>query len=138
MRPYSHNATMSTTDLNMAAARYPINYNAPFSVQRQQEQNRADYLRALDDCRRSPAYHIVLPGGDRWACRSEPFMPDDTKGWTTIKRRARVEKMMTDEELDAEEDTNAWDDIVHHGRVTYTQAHTYEHNGSLFDLGARF
>lgn len=122
----------------MAAARYPINYNAPVSVQRQQEQKQREYLRALDDCRRAPAYHIRLPSGDMHPCHCEPFMPDDVKGWTTIKRKIHVKRTFTDEELDAEEDTSAWDDIVHQGRVTYTQAHGYEHNGSLFDIGSRF
>jgi hypothetical protein len=111
----------------MAAARYPNNFTL-----------RQDYARALEECRTNPAYYVRLPSGDMYPCHCEPFMPDDTKGWTTVKRKIHVKRTFTDEELDAEEDTSGWDDIVHQGRVTYTQSHGYEHNGSLFDIGSRF
>jgi len=122
----------------MAEIRYPIYDSMSFNERHQQMERREDYIFALQECKTNPAYQVRLPGGDMWPCRCEPLMEDDTKGWTTVKRKVRVYKRFTDEQLDAEEDTSAWDDIVHQGRVTYTGAVAHEHNGSLFDIGSRF
>lgn len=122
----------------MAETRYPINDSMSFTERNAQRERQLDYIFALGECRTSPAYQVRLPSGDMWPCHCEPLMEDDTKGWQVVKRKVRVRKTFTDEELDAEENTDHWDDIVHQGRVTYTGVAAHEHNGSLFDLGSRF
>jgi hypothetical protein len=122
----------------MAEARYPITSDMSFTERDAQRERQLDYAFALQECKANPAYHVRLPSGDMWPCHCEPLMEDDTKGWQVVKRKVRVHKRFTDEELDAEENTDHWDDIVHQGRVTYTGPTQYEHNGSLFDLGSRF
>ena len=122
----------------MAASRYPVNDNMSPSERHAQLERREDYIFALNECKTSPAYYILLPSGDHWPCHCDPLMEDDTKGWRVVKRAIRVKRAMSNEELDAEENTNNWDDIIHQGRVTYTTGSTYEHNGSLFDIGSRF
>jgi len=122
----------------MAEARYPITSDMSFTERDAQRERQLDYIFALGECKTNPAYQVRLPGGDMWPCRCEPLMEDDTKGWQVVKRKVHVRKTFTDEELDAEENTDHWDDIVHQGRATYTHGHAYEHNGSLFDIGARF
>lgn len=122
----------------MAELRYPINDSMNNNERYQQKERREDYIFALRECKTNPAYQVRLPSGDMWPCHCEPLMDDDTKGWRVVNRKVRVRKTFTDEELDAEENTDHWDDIVHQGRVTYTGAAAHEHNGSLFDLGSRF
>jgi len=128
----------SNNSINMASARYPINDSMSPDERYKQQERREDYIFALAECKANPAYQVRLPSGDMWPCHCEPLMEDDTKGWQVVKRKIHVKKTFTDEELDAEENTDQWDDIVHQGRVTYTGATAYEHNGSLFDLGSRF
>jgi len=128
----------SSTFSTMAETRYPINDSMSFTERNAQRERQLDYIFALGECRTSPAYQVRLPSGDMWPCHCEPLMEDDTKGWQVVKRKVRVRKTFTDEELDAEENTDHWDDIVHQGRVTYTGVAAHEHNGSLFDLGSRF
>lgn len=122
----------------MAEARYPITSDMSFSQRDAQRERQLDYIFALGECKTTPAYQVRLPSGDMWPCHCEPLMDDDMKGWQVVKRKVRVRKTFTDEELDAEENTDHWDDIVHQGRVTYTGAAAHEHNGSLFDIGSRF
>lgn len=122
----------------MAEARYPITSDMSFTERDAQRERQLDYVFALEECKNRPAYHIQLPSGDTWPCHCEPLMEDDTKGWQVVKRKVRVKYVMSNEELDAEENTDHWDDIVHQGRVTYTGPTQYEHNGSLFDIGSRF
>ena len=65
-------------------------------------------------------------------------MEDDTKGWTTIKRKIRVKRIKTEEELEYEaaqmhdyweaESVDSLNYVLPAG----------EHNGALFDIGARF
>jgi len=128
----------SNNFINMASARYPINDSMSPDERHKQMERREDYIFALGECKANPAYQVRLPSGDMWPCHCEPLMEDDMKGWQVVKRKIHVRKTFTDEELDAEENTDQWDDIVHQGRVTYTGATAYEHNGSLFDLGSRF
>lgn len=122
----------------MAEIRYPISNDMSSRECDAQRERRLDYVFALGECKTNPAYQVRLPSGDMWPCHCEPLMEDDIKGWTIVKRKVRVRKMFTNEELDAEENTDHWDDIVHQGRATYTGATAYEHNGSLFDIGSRF
>ena len=122
----------------MAEARYPITSDMSFSERDAQRERQLDYIFALGECKTNPAYQVRLPSGDMWPCHCEPLMDDDMKGWQVVKRKVHVRKTFTDEELDAEENTDHWDDIVHQGRVTYTGAAAHEHNGSLFDIGSRF
>ena len=122
----------------IASSRYPVNDKMSFTERRAQLERPEDYAFALGECKANPAYQILLPSGDAWPCHCEPLMEDDTKGWTTVKRKIRVKRVMSNEELDSEENTNNWDDIIHQGRVTYTMGPTHEHNGSLFDIGSRF
>lgn len=110
----------------LAAARYPNN-----------AQMRADYIRALEECKFNPAYYIDSIYG-RLTCTSYPLMPDDNKGWTIVKSKVRVKRVFTAEELDEEADLKNWDDVEHYGRVTYKTGPVAEHNGALFDLGSRF
>jgi hypothetical protein len=113
----------------LALARYPL------SSQRRQ---REDYIHALEECRVSPAYYVILPTGDNWPCSSVPFMPDDSKGWTTVKRKIRVKRIKTDEELDYEATQmhDYWE-AESVDSLNYVLP-TGEHNGALFDIGARF
>lgn len=136
--PRSINMSSSINFNTMASARYPINDSMSPDERHKQMERREDYIFALGECKANPAYQVRLPGGDMWPCHCEPLMEDDMKGWQVVKRKIHVRKTFTDEELDAEENTDHWDDIVHQGRVTYTGATAYEHNGSLFDLGSRF
>ena len=118
---------MSSRYQILALQRYPVN-----------EQLRKDYAFRLEQCKVQPAYHVQLPSGDLYPCHCEPLMEDDTKGWKVVKRRVRVKRAMTNQELDAEQNTDEWDDVEHYGRATYTNVHNYEYNGALFDIGARF
>ena len=103
------------------------------------EKDRREYAAALMECRLDPANSLTTKSGDVFPVSSYPLMSWDNKGWTTVKRKIRVKKVRSSEELDEEADLNNWDDVEHYGRVTYTQtAPAYEHNGALFDLGSRF
>jgi hypothetical protein len=103
------------------------------------EKDRREYAAALLECRLNPAYYALTKSGEVIPVSSYPLMSWDTKGWNTVKRKIRVKKVRSSEELDEEADINNWDDVEHYGRVTYTQtAPAYEHNGALFDLGSRF
>ena len=98
-----------------------------------------EYAEALLECRRFPAYHVQLKSGDTIPVSSYPLMHWDNKGWNTVKRKIRVKKFKTDEELDEEAELDNWEDVEHYGRATYTQTGPVsEHNGALFDIGARF
>ena len=113
----------------LASARYPLP---------SQRRLREDYIHALEQCRVNPAYYVILPTGDQHAVASYPLMEDDTKGWTTIKRKIRVKRIKTEEELEYEaaQMHDYWEaesvDSLHYALPTG------EHNGALFDIGARF
>ena len=113
----------------LASARYPL------ASQRRQ---REEYARALEECKTRPAYYAILPTGDHWPCTSEPFMTDDSKGWTTVKRKIHVKRIKTDEELDYEATQmhDYWE-AESVDSLNYALP-TGEHNGALFDIGARF
>jgi hypothetical protein len=117
---------MASNFQSLALSRYPNN-----------SQMRADYIRALEECRLNPAYYVDSIYG-RIPCACYPLMPDDNKGWTVVKRKVRVKRVKTAEELDEEADIDNWDNVEHYGRVTYTSGPVAEHNGSLFDIGSRF
>ena len=98
-----------------------------------------EYATELQECRRNPAYHVILKGGDIFPVSSYPLMSWDTKGWNTVRRKIRVKKFKTDEQLDEEADLDNWEDVEHYGRATYVQTGPVaEHNGALFDIGSRF
>ena len=129
----------SSNFISMALQRYPVN-DSMYPEQRARNLRlREEYVRALEECKVSPAYHIQLPSGDMHPCKCEPFMEDDTKGWTTVKRRVRVKREISDEELEylaSLPNRDYWET----GSV---DSHSYqltggEHNGALFDIGARF
>jgi hypothetical protein len=98
-----------------------------------------EYAEALLECRRFPAYHIQLKSGDTVPLTSYPLVFGDNGGWTTVKRKIRVKKLKSNEQLDEDADLDNWEDVEHYGRATYTQTGPVaEHNGALFDIGARF
>lgn len=113
----------------LASARYPLP---------SQRRLREDYVHALEQCKSNPAYYIELPTGDHYPITSYPLMEDDNKGWTTIKRKIRVKRVKTEEELEYEaaQMHDYWEaesvDSVHYALPTG------EHNGALFDIGSRF
>lgn len=115
----------------LASTRYP---GASLPMKRMRE----DYIKALEECKVSPAYYAILPTGDHWSLPSVPFMSDDTKGWTTIKRKIHVKRIKTEEELE-------WEAAQMHDpwEAESVDSQNYvlpssEHNGALFDIGARF
>jgi len=119
--------TNTNTMETLAKIRYPDN-----------DRLRKEYIHALQQCKANPAYYVILPTGDHWACDSAPFMEDDTKGWTTVKRKIHVKKVLSEEELEylAEQMHDNWEvesvDSIHYVLPTS------EHNGALFDIGSRF
>ena len=120
---------MSSNFEMLASTRYPL---------ASQRRLREDYLHALKQCKSNPAYYIELPTGDHYPVTSYPLMEDDTKGWTTVKRKIRVKRIKTEEELEYEaaqmhdyweaESVDSLNYVLPAG----------EHNGALFDIGARF
>jgi hypothetical protein len=71
----------------MAKQRYPfINGNNEHNLK--MVQMRTDYVAALYDCKTRPAYRVISPWGE-FVCSSEPLMPDDTKGWQTVRSHGR-------------------------------------------------
>lgn len=129
----------STNFDQMASTKYPITEEMSIPDRRDQLKKRAVYVERLEECRKRPAYAIQLPGGDLYPCACAPLMEDDTKGWQIVKKKFRVKRFKTDEELDEEANLDGWDDVVHYGRATHTNtAQAFEHNGSLFDIGSRF
>jgi hypothetical protein len=65
-------------------------------------------------------------------------MPDDNKGWTIVKRKIRVKRIKSNEQLDyeAEQMHDYWE-----AESVDSQSYVLpsgEHNGALFDIGARF
>jgi hypothetical protein len=103
--------------------------------------SRTDYQMALLDCKTNPAYFVKIPTGDLLPTPCQPFMPDDVKGWITVRRRVRKVKVKKAIDLEAEADLDNWEDVEHYGKATYAKndtGATYEHNGALFDIGSRF
>lgn len=113
----------------IAFTRYPL---------QSQRRLREDYIHALEQCRANPAYHVILPTGDRYPALNEPLMEDDVKGWTTVKRKIRVKRVKTDEELEYEATQmhDYWE-TESVPSINYALP-TGEHNGALFDIGSRF
>lgn len=115
----------------IASARYPL---------QSQRRLREDYIFALQQCKSNPAYFVRMPNGlDDHPALNEPLMEDDTKGWITVKRKIRVKRVKTAEQLDYEaaQMHDYWEtestDSVH-----YVLPTSGEHNGALFDIGSRF
>lgn len=124
---------------SMASAKYPFTEEMSIPDRRDQLKKRAVYVQRLEECQQRPAYAVQLPSGDLYPCSCEPLMEEDTKGWQIVKRRSRVKRVKTDEELEEDANLEGWDDVVHYGRDTYTNVgQNFEHNGSLFDIGSRF
>jgi hypothetical protein len=70
-------------------------------------------------------------------------MEDDIKGWTVVKRKIRVKKVLSEEELEylAAQMHDNWEaESVDSrgGMLNYTSGPVGEHNGALFDIGSRF
>lgn len=114
----------------LASARYPLE---------SQRVLRGDYIHLLQQCKSNPAYFVRMPNGlDDYPARCEPYMSDDIKGWTTIKRKIRVKRVKSNEQLDyeAEQMHDPWE-----AESVDSQSYVLpsgEHNGALFDIGARF
>lgn len=120
--------TNTNTMETLAKIRYPDN-----------DRLRKEYIHALQQCKANPAYQARMPNGlDDYPCHCEPFMEDDTKGWTTVKRKIHVKKVLSEEELEhlAAQMHDNWEvesvDSIHYVLPTS------EHNGALFDIGSRF
>ena len=122
----------------LASARYPVTSSMYPEQRARNLRLRADYIHALDECKSNPAYYVILPTGDNHPVSSYPLMEDDTKGWTTIKRKIHVKRIKTEEELE-------WEAAQMHDpwEAESVDSQNYvlpsgEHNGALFDIGARF
>ena len=124
----------------LAASRYPISDSMYPELRARNIRLRTDYIQLLEECRRSPAYFVRMPNGlDDYPCHCEPFAAeDDLKGWTTVRRKIRVKRVKTDEELDYEaaQMHDYWE-------AASVDSQSYvlpsgEHNGALFDIGSRF
>jgi hypothetical protein len=131
---------MSSSDfVSMALERYPVNDTMyPEKIARNLRL-RVEYVQALAKCESNPPYYIRLPSGELFPCKCEPLMEDDVKGWKIVKRKIRVKREMTEEELEYLASTNTreyWENesLDSHGHPM--QGH--DHNGALFDIGARF
>ena len=120
--------------------KYPCTEEMRIPDRRDQLKKRAVYVERLQECQDRPAYHVLMPNGlEPSPCRCEPLMEDDTKGWQVVKKKIRVKRAKTHEELEEAADLDNWDDVVHYGRQTYTNVgQALEHNGALFDIGSRF
>ena len=131
----------STTKFDlMASEKYPFTEEMSIPDRRDQLKKRAVYVERLQECQDRPAYHVLMPNGlEPSPCHCEPLMEDDTKGWQVVKKKIRVKRAKTHEELEEAADLDSWDDVVHYGRQTYTNwGQAFEHNGALFDIGSRF
>jgi hypothetical protein len=109
--------------------------------------------RLQHECDISPSYFMLTNLG-QLPCKSFPLLSTDLKGWQTVRRcikscrrqhcrscergLSRHARLRTDDELEQDADLSNWDNVEHYGRATYTTANTFEHNGSLFDIGSRF
>lgn len=103
------------------------------------KKDQVEYAVALHNCRVDPAYRVKLKSGEMIPVSSYPLMSWDSKGWTTVRRKIRVKRVKTDEELDYEAELDNWEPVEHYGRGTYVDAGpALEHNGALFDIGSRF
>jgi hypothetical protein len=76
----------------MAKQRYPFTNDNQHNLR--MAQLRTDYISALYECKARPAYSILSNCGEFY-CSSEPLMPDDTKGWQTVKSDGRTGKKRT-------------------------------------------
>jgi hypothetical protein len=131
----------STTKFDlMANEKYPFTEEMSVPDRRDQLKKRALYVERLQECQDRPAYHVLMPNGlEPSPCHCEPLMEDDTKGWQVVKKKIRVKRAKTHEELEEAANLDSWDDVIHYGRQTYTNVgQTFEHNGALFDIGSRF
>lgn len=133
------NRMSSTNNFDMlAAARYPVSDSMYPEMRSRALRLRGDYVFMLEQCRSNPAYQVILPTGDHYPAHCEPLTEDDTKGWTTVRRKIRVKRIKTDEELnyEATQMHDYWEaesvDSIHYALPTG------EHNGALFDIGSRF
>ena len=71
----------------MAKERYPFTGDNQHNLR--MAQLRTDYVAALYECKTRPAFTIISPWGE-FFCASEPLMPDDTRGWQTVKSHGRT------------------------------------------------
>jgi hypothetical protein len=125
--------------LMLAAARYPVSDSMYPEMRARNLRLRGDYVFMLEQCRTNPAYFVRMPNGlDDYPAHCEPFTEDDTKGWITVRRKIRVKRVKTDEELnyEAAQMHDYWE-----AESVDSQSYVLpsgEHNGALFDIGARF
>ena len=128
-----HQYKMTTNNINMKSC---LEFASKVVVN---EKDRYEYAERLLEARRNPVYHVILKSGDTIPAANYPLMSWDTKGWTTVKRKVRVQKVWSNEQLDEDADLDNWEDVEHYGRATYAgSAPALEHNGALFDIGSRF
>ena len=73
----------------MAKQRYPFTNDNQHNLR--MAQLRTEYVSALHECKARPAYTLITNWGEFY-CASEPLMPDDTRGWQTVKRNSRGKK----------------------------------------------
>ena len=73
----------------MAKERYPFTGDNQHNLR--MAQLRTEYVAALYECKARPAYILHSPWG-QFYCASEPLMPDDTRGWQTVKAHGRSGK----------------------------------------------
>ena len=120
----------------LAIARYPATFPASPNTR---DRLRRQYVEGLRECRDRPAYSLVLPTGDHYRAHCEPWTEDDTKGWQVVKRRVRVKRVLSDAELNYMASMPTQDYWETGSVDSYTMPlQGGEHNGALFDIGARF
>ena len=132
-------AKMSSSSSTMlAATRDPVSDSMYPEMRARNLRLRGDYIFLLEQCRTTPAYQVILPTGDHYPAHCEPFTEEDNKGWSTVRRKIRVKRVKTDEELnyEATQMHDYWE-----AESVDSQSYVLpsgEHNGALFDIGARF
>jgi hypothetical protein len=88
----------------LAAHRYPLTHPENSEEGRRTADMRKQYIAALIDCKKNPAYMSMLPTGVYYPCYCEPLMPDDTKGWRRVKARTNGRRTPKEPNMDNYED----------------------------------
>jgi hypothetical protein len=76
----------------LAAARYP--YSGDYNHDVHQDQLRQDYIKALWQCKTSPAYYVTSPWGE-FTAHCEPLTIDDIHGWQKVTSRRKIHRART-------------------------------------------
>ena len=97
--PFNTKLRMSASDFSrLAAQRYPINNRDDYHHIMNQ---RGDYIAALHQCKSQPAYYLQTPWGI-FPASSEPLMPEDTKGWTTVRGSRKTKKRRSSDRVEVD------------------------------------